>query len=122
MESNLVSDFKIHDRVISKQTGLPVAGSVVALFCGRYYAQFVRRNSSCNRWDELYPRWKDNLVAIVLFDTPMKNLTKEEYCNGCKSDVSFKGITQEEAEILYKYTVPLTYVAYYPIEDLEILE
>ena len=119
VESNAI---KLGDTVISKQTGLPMAGKVMGIMYADFYRALTRNQFKCSyeRWTELYPLWEEKTIIMVLFSSPIKNLTFEEYIKGYRKTVE-NDIADDELQVLYKYTVPETISAYYPEEDVEVL-
>lgn len=97
---------QLSQRVCSKRTGLPMTGTVVGCIMPvPYYNHLAMQGYQATTWDQLYPKWKEKYLYYVYFDTPAKNCSKEE----CPPWLNYESI-------------PLSIMAVYPEEDLEILE
>lgn len=105
---------KIGDRVTSKKTGLPMTGTIVGILKGVFYRALAKVQDS-SPWYDLYPEWLDSEVYYVNFDTPQKSCSFEEFVQ--QSELSI-----EDAQVMYKYTVPFAHNAAYPKDDLELID
>ena len=108
---------KIGDTVISKKTGLPASGTVVAILEPEFFLGLMP--GKYERWNELYPNWcdDDKRVVFVRFNSPQKNLAFEEFALRYKH----YHISLDELKVLYEWTIPLTKNASYPEDDLEVI-
>ena len=80
--------YKIGEKVVSKKTGLPNIGFIVAIEHALFY--IIRHNGIkpelCNN---LFPDWDSKYIYTLGLDEPVKNLTIEEF-NKYKSEGGLK--------------------------------
>lgn len=114
---NELVGFSIGDRVTSKQTGLPMTGAVVGVMDGEYYRAW-RTPDGCD-WDRRFPGWTDKLVYFVIYDTPQRPISLEEFINQSPQWEKFN-FTKSQYEALYEVSTPYSYSAVFPAEDLEL--
>ena len=104
----------IDDKVMSKKTGFPASGTVVAILKPEVWMKLENRDTSkYTVWNNLYPDWHTKLLIIVKFNEPQKNMTFEELL------ASFPDADVDRLKEYYDYELPLTEAAVYPIDDLE---
>lgn len=116
MSETIARERRLGDLVTSKKTGLPTIAKVVGIMYADYYKNGYKIPVL---WDSLYPDWGDKKIIWVLFPTPQKVVTPEEYFNYWQQEV---GITRAESDALYKFTIPVAQSATYPEDDLELVE
>ena len=123
---------KVGDRVVTKRTGYPTVGIVVAVMDGVYFVHMygctVERNTTTGEfrttyqneeayklWTMLYPNWMFNAVAYIRFDEPQKPT----------SELDLKTVNPEFSDDVIQYKmerIPKAISAVYPIADLELFE
>ena len=112
------------NEVVSKKTGFPGVGRVMAAYLARGY-EFVdslRGPQSYTRWDSLYPNWRDGLIFIVFYEKLRKSLTWEEWVDGYNA-LPEEHKTLSEYQLKEQYEkLPMTQVIAYVHEDLELFE
>ncbi len=106
--------FQLFDTVTSKQTGLPMQGQVHGVLTGLGYSNVINQGRPCKRWDDLYPDWKNKPVIFVIFKVPQKPVSIEEIQANIHCE-------REQAKQLFDDMKP-SLAAYYPVDDLEIVE
>lgn len=100
---------QLGETVISKRTGLPQTGAVVAFVHPAWY--LVKHGAAADhaRWDELYPDWRRAPVVFVRVRAPTKNQSPAEYAADGGDPAGYAALPD---------VVDLAY----PYEDLEVLE
>jgi hypothetical protein len=109
-----ISPIQLYDIVTSKRTGLPMQGFVHGLITGQCYHNVIQQCRPSIRWDNLYPGWKRKLVCLIVFKVPQKSTSIEEIKESLNCD-------DHESERLFNELKSIP-AAYYPIDDLEIVE
>ena len=104
--------FQIGERVTTNRTGPPASGVVVGTIIGKFWANHLMRRpvSSYGYYNELYPGWHQRLLYLVHYDTPQRNITKEEFVN------------HGQEEEMYEILCPFQECVYVPEDDLTSLD
>jgi len=109
--------FKLGDRIMGRHTGCSEPSTIIGLVHAEATSTMVKP-----RWDELFPNWRDNMVAICKYDTPQKSLSFDEFKEQFNKleDAFLQSISNDEALLLayYKHVMPNVEIVQYPIEDL----
>ena len=107
--------FGMNQWVVSKKTGLPMVGHIHGITTGVYQDWVFRcRGQKTIRWDDLYPDWREKFVYIVVFDTPGRTCSYEEY-------ISLES-TKFHDKATYEQNIPIQSCATYPEDDLEVFD
>ena len=107
--------FMLNQKVTSKKTGLPMVGKVlgiqspVVLALTHGLSSQVALEKIYPNWTNLYPEWATDWVYTIMFDTPARHMSLQEY------KTHHPDATMEE----YKEEVPVNFCATYPQDDLE---
>lgn len=108
--------FDLYEKVVSKKTGLPMTGTILgvmhpSLMGAQYYFRTVEEcKEGFPAWTELYPEWTKKMIYTILFDTPSRTMSFEEFL-----EQNDEGVTKFD----YHEKVPIRYCAAYPEDDLE---
>lgn len=110
--------FGLGQSVLSKRTGLPSSGIIVAV----EHPQFALMNhfggEAPKLWSNLYPDWNKKPVYLVNLSKPQKNLSFKEFSDSAKEHGINDMLTiREEYNNLPEVTLLL-----YPEDDLENFE
>lgn len=110
--------FSLGDRVSSIKTGLPMTGTIHQITSPFLYTHTFQPGQLCFLWNELFPDWEDKCLYSVIFDTPQKRMTFEEFkYNNKKYNKIFKN---NEERIEYN-NLPIISSALYIEDDLELI-
>jgi hypothetical protein len=79
-------------------------GTIVNILDANEYLKIVADYGyvDFSQWDNQFPGWRDEQVAVVVYDEPQKQGTFEEYWDFRKGEVDF-ATAEEEYENLPKY-------------------
>lgn len=102
--------------VTSKKTGLPMIGIVSGILDATMFKIIFEDhyNGYDYIWSMNYPNWKEKLVLMVIFQSPQRTLSKEEF------DL-LQNIRKNKLNIKYS-DIPIVKIGVYPIDDLELYE
>lgn len=109
---------KIGSRCYTKQTGDLGLATVIGIIKSKRYNEMVLPSTFnpakflVDKWNSLYPNWRQKEILVLEFDQPQKPLSYAEH----------KDVEQSENINVssYKY-IPLTFFAQVPIDDVEFL-
>lgn len=106
-------NMKINDKVRSKNKNgmFQEIGTVKALFDPQYYRSILKYDPDLT-WSKTFPNWKENVVAVVVFDISKKTATIEEWHESAR----LQGITPKSYD-----NCPVTDCCAFPYDDLEIV-
>ncbi len=109
--------FSLGDKVFGRNTGGSEPSTIIGFipsFMSQHYEQI-------SKWDELYPSWREGLIAICKFNIPQRVCTLEEFADGLPDDNKVVQAIKSSEELLKDYyetkVQPQKHVSY-PIEDL----
>jgi hypothetical protein len=80
----------------------------------RYYLSFTRQKT-IPYYDRLFPDWKEKTIIMVKFNSPQRILSFDEFIE------MYSEIPEERRQFEYDM-LQCHPVAYYPEDDLELLE
>lgn len=101
--------YNFFSQVTSKKTGFPGIGYIIGMVSEYMYPKKIER------WDILYPKWRQKPIYYVSFETKRKSMTKEEIASQYpdKKDWEIEEMFQNQKE---------TNVIAYVHDDLELVE
>lgn len=106
---------QINSTVMTKKTGCVGAARVVGFVLPEFA---INLSHNLNRWDELFPEWRQDLVAIIRHNKPQRPVSLEEYLNALPAHV-LESIPNNEKEMHYQNNVPIVRFHSVPMCDLE---
>ena len=108
--------FKVSDRVTNKRLGPMCRGTIFNIVSGEFYAEYLQSVGYTHmlRWDQLYPSWKEGLIAYIRRDYEAVILTREEYDFACKNK-------QTDDNFLSYEETPSFGLVGLPFDDLELV-
>lgn len=116
---------QINDEVMTSKIGPPIKGKVLLLTT----APFIRSRSQQEfkdivefdreKWQELYPGWALEPIALVFFDSPQRIISIQDYEKEFLD--RYPDSPKEWIHQMYELQ-PFTRFGFYPVKDLEKLE
>lgn len=122
-----IDDIKLGDKVMGKYTGVGVAAKVVGIATYECYASgYVRTpNLESKAWEKFAPDYKNEPVVLAIFETPQKNMRREELEEHIKeSTTAFIINLQKDKELWDLFidnqynALPAAYIVAYNIKDV----
>jgi hypothetical protein len=115
--------FNLGDKVVSKRTGCPVVGTIIAIESGETYKNtfYNTHHVMMKYWFGLYPYWDTKLVYTVSFTEPQRIGTLEEFV-AQSNELFAQRFIEVDLKQLYEVAAPMSKFAQYPEEDLELFE
>ena len=112
-----MTKLEIGSEVLTKQLGPPGLCKVIGISNADVWVTYFRTRG-LKYWDKHYPDWRGGLVCSVMFKTPQKPYTYEEYAMMLSNR---REVGEQAIRVLYKYNVGYVAVSTYPMDDLELM-
>jgi hypothetical protein len=118
-EQEYLCKFNLGQHVITKKTGLPTSGLIIAIEYAITFYNRVSERYFINKkhpWDDIYPEWRNTkkLVYTLMFKEPQYIVSYKEFLE--QAPVEWH--TRE----YYEEKVRKDLYAIYPEDDLELFE
>lgn len=117
-------ELKVGQRIVGKRTGNLVPSTIIGFGpCGMVPLLVPKDN---DRWEQLYPNYKEKYTVFCKFDEPVKTMSFQDAKENAEHFAKSAPFKMTEEQIIdlanfYLDETPETLYVQYPIDDVEIL-